>query len=138
VPQKKNKIRDDTDFEIPFFEGILKRSPGFIEAMASLGDLYTKKGLYEKGLKIDERLSYLKPNDPIVLYNLACSYSLLKQIDKALEIVKRAIACGYNDFEHLQADGDLENLRKDTRFQSYYRQLKNEKSNHDGANREKQ
>ncbi|MCK5082371.1 MAG: hypothetical protein KAR31_05650, partial [Candidatus Omnitrophica bacterium] len=63
----------------------------------------------------------------VVLYNLACSYSLLKEIDKAFRAFKKAINCGYYDFKHLEQDDDLFNLRKDRRFQQYLTRIKERK-----------
>jgi tetratricopeptide (TPR) repeat protein len=116
--------QNDIDFEIQFYEGILKKRGDFLQALVALGDLYTKKGLYEKGLMIDQRLSRLKSDDPIVLYNLACSYSLVNKVDEAYEAIKRAIRCGYDDFSYLEQDSDLANLQKDSRFQRYFSKFK--------------
>ena len=41
--------------------------------------------------------------------------------------MKRAIALGYDDFEHLGRDCDLENLFKDRRFREYLTRLKEKK-----------
>ena len=41
-----------------------------------LGDAYTKTGQWEKGLQIDQRLARLCPDNALVFYNLACSYSV--------------------------------------------------------------
>lgn len=116
--------KDDVAFEISFYNGLIQKNPDFIEALVALGDLYTRAGMYREGLKIDEKLVQLKPDDPVVLYNLACSYSLLKDIDKAFRAFKKAINCGYLDFEHLEQDADLDNLRKDRRFQQYLARIK--------------
>ena len=115
------------DFEIQFYENVLKRSPDFIEALMALGDWYTKKGLYEKGLAIDERLEKLRPADPIILYNLACSYSLVKDLNSALKVLKRAVYYGYDDFEHLESDHDLGNLLQDECFLELLHSLKKQK-----------
>jgi len=125
MPQDLNK--DDVAFEITFYNGLIRKNPNFIEALVALGDLYTKAGMYKEGLSVDEKLVQLKPDDPIVLYNLACSYSLLKDIDKAFRAFKKAINCGYFDFEHLEQDDDLSNLRKDRRFQQYLARIKEKK-----------
>ena len=117
----------DIDFEIQFYEKILKRKPDFIEALAALGNLYSKKGLYREGLEIDKRLVHLRPEDSLAFYNLACSYSLVKDLDKAFGTIKQAIDLGYNNFSYLEQDQDLTNLRHDQRFQEYYLGLKKQK-----------
>ncbi len=116
------------DFEISFYEKIISFSPNFTEALIALGDLYTKKGLYLKGLTIDQKLASLCPDDPIVLYNLGCSYSLLNEVDKALLVIKEAIKIGYDDFEFLSKDEDLGNLQKDERFVQYFLSLKKKRT----------
>lgn len=120
---------ENSDFEIQFYKRLLDKKPDFVEALSLLGDLYTKKGFHKEGLEIDKRLARLRPGDPVVFYNLACSYSLSQDIDSALRIIKQAINYGYDEFEHLETDKDLENLRKDKRFQRYFLRQKNKKSN---------
>ncbi|MGE0268471.1 MAG: hypothetical protein AB7S78_08470 [Candidatus Omnitrophota bacterium] len=119
----KNKTTSTDQFEIEFYEGLLKKKPDFFEAMALLGDLYTRVGRYQDGLAMDERLYQIDPQNPVVLYNLACSYSLLDQIDLSFRSLKKAINCGYDDFFHIEQDSDLENLKKDLRFQKYFTTL---------------
>ncbi len=118
---KKNRVNA---FEIGFYEKLVEKRPTFIEALSALGDLYTKEGMYEKGLAIDLRLFQLKPEDPIVLYNLACSYSLLNHIDLSLDMLKKAISLGFEDINYLAEDEDLLNLRKDSRFQEFMMSIK--------------
>lgn len=118
------KNSKDDEFEIQFFEKLVENRPRFIEALSALGDLYTRIGLYEKGLAIDLKLAEYKPDDGIVFYNLACSYSLLNHIDLSLETLKKAIEYGYEDFDHLRQDEDLNNLRKDSRFETLMMNIK--------------
>ena len=115
TPKPKKEI-ENLEFEIEFYENILKKKADFVQALTALGNAYTQKGLYEKGLEIDKKLIRLRPDDPIVFYNLACSYSLLQQIDLALEALTKAIELGYDDFDYMQADADLANIRRDERF----------------------
>jgi len=126
--KRKTKKQDDIDFEIRFMESLLEKIPGFTEALVVLGDLYTKKGLFQEGLAVDERLSCLRPHDPIVLYNLACSYSLIGDIDRSFSTIKKAIESGYDDFGYLKIDGDLSNLRQDARFREYFSNLRKKTS----------
>ena len=107
---------EDLDFEIQFYEGILKRLPESIDVLMALGNNYTQNGYYEKGLAVDERLCELRQSDPVVHYNLACSCSLLGRVDDAVRALEQAIAFGYSDYNHMQRDPDLENLRRDPRY----------------------
>ena len=125
---KEDQQTNDMDLEIHFYEGILKSRPDFLQALMALAELYTKKGWYQKGLELDKRLARKRPEEPIILYNLACSYSLVGEIDKAFSVTKLAIQSGYDDFEHLENDPDLTNLWKDQRFQNYLMQIKKKRS----------
>src|SRR5438046_770201 len=73
------------DFELDFFDGVLKRHPDYVDVLRIMGNLLTLKGRYAEGLAIDRRLVQLRPNDHLAHYNLACSYSLLKRPDHALK-----------------------------------------------------
>lgn len=106
------------DFEISFFEGLIKKDPNFVDALIPLAEAYTKRGLYEKGLLIDKRLARLKKSDPVVHYNLACSFALIGKKDEAFRALGRAIRLGYRDWDHLKRDPDLKGLRDDPRFKA--------------------
>lgn len=107
------------DFEIEFYQGILKRHPEYVDALRILGNNLTIKGRFADGLAIDLRLVQLRPRDFLAHYNLACSFSLLRQTEPALAALRRAIELGYRDYRYLSQDRDLENIRHDPR----YRQL---------------
>jgi len=116
--------QEDLDFEISFCESILKDNPNFVEALIVLAEDYTKSGRYEEGLKIDQRLAQLRPDDAMVHYNLACSYSLLKMPNQSLEALKKAIQLGYRAFSYMKKDADLDFVRKDPRFKELIASLK--------------
>ncbi|MFN3467825.1 MAG: TPR end-of-group domain-containing protein, partial [Candidatus Brocadiales bacterium] len=44
-------------------------------------------------------------------------HSLLGHLDAAFNALERAVSLGYKDLGHLQRDRDLDNLRKDVRYQ---------------------
>lgn len=114
APQKKRTRQEtrDLDLEISFMEGIVRRDANYVEALQILGDDYTNRGRFADGLKVDERLSKLRPADSMVHYNLACSYSLTEQVDLAFESLETALNLGYDDFKWMAQDPDLENLRE--------------------------
>ena len=104
------------DFEISFFENLVEQNPDFVDALIPLAEAYTKKGLHAKGLEIDKRLSKLLKTDPIIFYNLACSYALVGRKREAFTTLLKAVKLGYSDFNHLKKDRDLRILHDDPRF----------------------
>jgi len=98
-------------------EGIIRRDPDYVEALQLLGDHYTQRGRFVEGLKVDERLARLEPQSALVFYNLACSYSLTEQFDRAILALEKAFELGYRDFNWLAKDPDLKKLRAQPVFQ---------------------
>jgi tetratricopeptide (TPR) repeat protein len=126
--RSKAAKKEDLAFELEFFERITQRDPDFVEALQILGDDYTRTGQWEKGLAIDERLAKLCPDNPLVFYNLACSYSLLKRVDEAFTALTEAVKRGYDDARWLNKDPDLDNLRHDNRFEKIRKNLSQKES----------
>ena len=107
----------DLDTKIQFVEGLVRRDPDYVDALQLLGDHYTQRGRFAEGLHVDERLAQLEPGNPLVFYNLACSYSLTDEFDRAISALNRAIELGYRDFKWLAKDPDLKKLRGQPVFQ---------------------
>lgn len=99
-----------------------ERHPDNVAVLAELGHVYTRLGRYEEGLAVDRRLVEFAPDDPTVRYNLACSQSLLGQLDEALQTLACALELGYDDVDFMRADDDLLKLREDPRFEELLRQ----------------
>jgi tetratricopeptide (TPR) repeat protein len=108
----------DLDVKIGFLEGIVRRDSTFVEALQVLGDHYTQRGEYQNSLKVDQRLSNLEPGNPLVFYNLACSYSLNGEYDLAAAALEQSLHLGYRDFKWLAKDPDLRSLRKHPVFRT--------------------
>lgn len=117
MPQKNSEKKlsrveqRELDTKIEFIEGLIRRDPQYVDALQILGDHYTQRGRFTDGLQIDEKLAQLEPDSPVVFYNLACSYSLTEEFERAVAALHRAIELGYRDFTWLAKDPDLKNLR---------------------------
>jgi len=109
-------VQNQADFELEFYQSILKVNPDYVDVLRVLGNLLTLKGKYAEGLAIDKRLVRLRPADALAHYNLACSYSLLKRIEMSLKTLRLAIQLGYSDFRYMKEDTDHESIRHDPRF----------------------
>lgn len=110
------EIADQLEFEIRFYERLLKEKPDYVDALIPLAHAYTEKGDYEKGLAADLRLAALCPEDATVYYNLACSYSVLKDAGKAMQALETSFRLGYCDFKHMMEDQDLDLLKQNPEF----------------------
>ena len=112
----EDEYRQMLDFEIWFYEGVLERCGTYVEVLQALGNDYTARGYYERGLWVDLKLAKLCPDDPVVFYNLACSYSLISEQDEAFAALRKAVEHGYDDVQYLNTDPDLRSLRGDPRY----------------------
>jgi len=114
----------DPAFETGFFESVLRREPDYVDVIEILGGLYTKQGRVADGLKMDRKLVKLQPRNATAHYNLACSLALSRRKTDALRSLRQAVALGYRDFDWMQQDPDLEELKKHPEFLNLLDQLK--------------
>jgi serine/threonine protein kinase/Flp pilus assembly protein TadD len=59
----------------------------------------------------------LRPGDPNILYNAACTYGVLGKKVEALETIKKAFSAGYGNRHWAAKDSDLDCLHDDPEFQ---------------------
>jgi len=118
----------DLDIKIGFMEGLVRRDPDYADVLQLLGDHYTQRGLYAEGLEVDERLARLEPSNAVVFYNLACSYSLTDQFDRAALALEKALSLGYRDFAWLAKDPDLKKFRQQPAYDEIKARIRRMKS----------
>lgn len=115
--------KEDPAFEIGFFESVLRRAPRYTDVIEILGGLYTKAGRVADGLRMDRRLVKLQPSNPTAHYNLACSLALSKRRTDAIRSLQQAIDLGYEDYDWMSQDPDLEALKHSSEFQALLQKL---------------
>ena len=120
---RRSKAEELLEFEISFYEKLLHAYPDFVDVLIPLGDAYTRRGLHDKGLQVDLRLTQLRKDDALTWYNLACSYSLLNHLDDAIEALRHAATLGYRDMSYLQKDPDLLNVRRSPKYRQFLESL---------------
>lgn len=116
--------KQDPEWEIGFFESVLRRDPRYVDVIALLGGLYTQTGRIAEGLRMDRRLVRLRPLDATAHYNLACSLALCERRADALRTLHRAVELGYIDHHWMENDPDLACLRETEAFTTLLEQLK--------------
>ena len=58
----------------------------------------------------------LNPSDTLMLYNAACFYSRLNEKKLATKALKDALTAGYENYESLKRDPDLENIHNEPEY----------------------
>lgn len=114
------KEQRDLDIEISFMEGLVRRDTGYAEAWRVLSEDYSRRSRFQDGLNAGVKLSEIHPDSAEILYNLACSYSLARNVERAVETLTRAIGRGFSDFKWMLRDPDLVHLRKDPIFKKIW------------------
>jgi serine/threonine protein kinase/tetratricopeptide (TPR) repeat protein len=79
--------------------------------LARLGDLAKAVEYADRSLAID-------PEDPMLLYNVACTYVALGRQEDELNCLERAVDKGFGHKEWIDHDPDLDPLRENMRFQA--------------------
>jgi tetratricopeptide (TPR) repeat protein len=120
------------ELQVGFLQGLLKRDPGYIEALEELADLQMQLGRVEEVVGLDERLKALRPADPEVRYNLACSLTLSRKFEQAAAELSSALELGFDDVHSLQSDPDLADLRAHPAFRPIRARLRGLKGSTEG------
>jgi non-specific serine/threonine protein kinase len=85
-------------------------------ALAALGER-------QRSLEWASRILDKAGNDALVLYNLACLYSLAGEVTSALESLEKSYAAGLADPEWMRQDSDLDNIRKHARYKELVKRM---------------
>jgi tetratricopeptide (TPR) repeat protein len=93
------------------FEKALAIQPNFPEAMNNLAMAYTANQQYDQALGAFTKMVALQPDNAMNYYNLAVLHALQNNVAVSLEWLKKAIAKGYDNWELIKTDKDLENIR---------------------------
>ena len=75
-------------------------------------------GQRERGQKWAERALAIDPDDPAILYNVACAHAGLGNQERAIECLARTVRAGASYLEWMENDSDLDPLRAHPLFMS--------------------
>jgi tetratricopeptide (TPR) repeat protein len=84
--------------------------------LAALGD-------YGRGLEWAHQALAIDPDEPMVLYNVACIQSLAHRYEDALDSLERAVKNGLTQKGWFEHDSNLDPLRQHPRFKRLIKQL---------------
>ena len=98
------------------FEKALALQPEFPEALNNLALAYISANQHDKALATFKKLIALQPDDASTCYNIAILYAMQNKVDEAIAWLKKAIDNGYDNWELIINDTDLENIRNSAAY----------------------
>jgi Flp pilus assembly protein TadD len=107
-----------------YFEALLpleraaRLAPADVRVRVALGWCYKRIGRIDLAISTLEKALTLKPDDPLLDYNLACYLSLAGQRRRALRHLARALAAEPLLRELVDAEADFNPIRLDPEFQA--------------------
>ncbi len=126
VIQGLEHIRDkDYQQAVEDFQKILDEAPFDFRANYHIAFAYLLVKNYTKAIHHFEIARRINPQDELTLYNLACAYALAGgKTTEAIEALEASVKAGFNDYQHVEKDPDLDSIRADERYLRLIERLK--------------
>ena len=109
------------------FKKATELDPTRPEAFNGIGVTYYARGDYDEALRWYKKGLEVDPNFGDAYYNMACVYSLMKKKALAFRYLHIATMNGYAEYQAMEADEDLNNLRGDKRYKEILKKMKKKK-----------
>jgi non-specific serine/threonine protein kinase len=117
---KKDALKNYLHREIALYEEHLKKVPEDARVRGLLAGDYAIQGRFEEAKREAEMAMVLRPNDSMILYNVACTFGLMNNVSDALIAIRKAWESGYRDATWTRQDPDLALLRGEPEFERLY------------------
>jgi adenylate cyclase len=104
-------------------EARLKLHPDDTRALYMGANGLVALGEYEQGLEWASQALIIDPQEPMVLYNVACIQSLAGRYDDALDSLEKSVQCGFMHLNWLLHDSNLDPLQKFPRYKRLVKQI---------------
>ncbi|MCK4518277.1 tetratricopeptide repeat protein, partial [Candidatus Babeliales bacterium] len=105
---------------IKHFSEVLRIRPDNATAHFNLGFVLTQRERFKEAISHYSEAVRLDPHfSAVASYNIACIYSIQDKIEESINSLKKAIEKGYNNWDLIKTDKELENIRGS----SYYKEL---------------
>jgi len=106
--------------EMKVLEHQLELVPEDVRARVLLASDYAYLGREEDATRHLQMAVTLRPNDPMVLYNAACTYGVLGRKMETLEMLRRAKESGYANLDWIRKDPDLACVHETPEFKTLF------------------
>ena len=117
---KKEALNNYTYREIAIFEAQLKKTPEDARVRVLLAGNYAEHGRFEDAKREVDLAMALRPDDTMILYNIACTLCSMNNPKDAMVALKKAWEAGYRNPVWTRQDPDLTILHGDPEFERLY------------------
>ena len=91
-------------------------APDPVLALNNLATVLVIQKKYDNAVTALTRLAEWRPESATVYYNLACAHALGKDREAAVKALKKAVSLGYDRWNHIATDPDLNNIHETDYF----------------------
>ncbi len=110
--------KGDLDKAIAQYQKALSIQPESVPALNRLAIIFSIQNKYDKALSLFKQIVTLHPDSAETYYNIACMYSKKQNTEESIAWLKKAIKKGYNNWNQIKTDKDLENIRNTADFKA--------------------
>ncbi|HEX6126663.1 MAG TPA: protein kinase [Pyrinomonadaceae bacterium] len=106
---------------IASFEAHVKKVPEDARARVLLANAYATLGRSEEAKREADLATALRPDDTMILYNIACVFCLMGNAKDAMNSLRKACDAGYSATAWARQDPDLALLHGDPEFEGLFK-----------------
>lgn len=117
---KAEALKNYTYQEIAIFEGQLKKTPEDARVRVLLAGNFAYQGRFEEAKREIDLAMALRPDDTMILYNIACTLCEMDQTENAMNALRKAYDAGYRNPIWTRQDPDLTPLHGHPEFERLY------------------
>ncbi|HEY3134398.1 MAG TPA: protein kinase, partial [Gemmatimonadaceae bacterium] len=103
---------------VKLIEQRLDLNPDDVRAYNLGATTLAKLGNIPRALEFAMKSLAIEPEDPLVLYNVACLHALIDKREEALGYLEKAVMNGFGHKESIASDPDLDSIRRTPWFQA--------------------
>jgi tetratricopeptide (TPR) repeat protein len=105
---------------IATFESHVKKIPEDARARVLLANAYATLGRVDEAKREADLATALRPDDTMILYNIACVFCLMGNAKDAMNSLRKACDAGYSATAWARQDPDLSLLHGDPEFEALF------------------
>ena len=100
------------------YRSAIDLKPDHVDARFRISIIYSQQAKYNEAINEFLQLIAIIPETPALYYNIACLEARQNNHEKAVDWLKKAMHHGYDNWDHIKTDPDLENIRNTIYFQT--------------------